>query len=54
VAAPFQLTKESKLTIGFAYTKGSGAYIKSGSTPKYENTLAVGRGVVSVSYSYAF
>jgi hypothetical protein len=54
VAAPFQLTKESKLTVGFAYTKGSGAYIKSGSMPKYENTLAVGRGVVSVSYSYAF
>jgi hypothetical protein len=54
VAAPFQLTKESKLTIGYAYTKGDGAYTKVGSAPKSENTLAVGRGVVSVSYSYAF
>ena len=53
-AAPFQLTKESKLTVGFAYTKGAGAYTKVGSTPKSENTLAVGRGVVTVSYSYAF
>ena len=54
VAAPFQLTKESKLTVGFAYTKGDNAYVKAGSAPKFINTSAVGRGVVTVSYSYAF
>ncbi len=54
VAAPFQLTKESKLTVGFAYTKGDGAYTKVGSAPKSVNTSAVGRGVISLSYSYSF
>ncbi len=54
VAAPFQITKESKLTVGFAYTEGRDAYAKQGSSPKAVNTLAVGRGVVTVSYSYAF
>jgi uncharacterized protein (TIGR02001 family) len=54
VAAPFQLTKESKLTVGFAYTEGRDAFTKQGNTPKGANSLAVGRGVVTVSYSYAF
>jgi len=54
VAAPFQITKESKLTVGFAYTEGRDAFAKQGSARKAANTLAVGRGVVSVSYSYAF
>lgn len=54
VAAPFQLTKESKLTVGFAYTEGRDAYAKQGRSPKVSNSLAVGRGVVTVSYTYAF
>lgn len=54
VAAPFQITKESTLTVGFAYTEGRDAYAKQGTRPKSANTLAVGRGVVTVSYSYAF
>jgi hypothetical protein len=54
VAAPFQLTKESKVTLGYAYTKGDSAYVKTGSAPKSSNTSAVGRGVVTISYSYAF
>jgi len=54
VAAPFQLTKESKLTVGFAYIEGRDAFIKQGSSPKGANSLAVGRGVVTISYSHAF
>ena len=54
VAAPFQITKESKLTVGFAYTEGTSAQVKQGNAPKSSNPLAVGRGVVTVSYSYAF
>lgn len=54
VAAPFQLTKESKLTVAFAYTEGTSAHTKQGTAPKTPNSLAVGRGVVTVSYSYAF
>ena len=46
VASPFQITKESKLTLGFAYTEGTSAYTKQGSAAKAVNSFAVGRGVV--------
>lgn len=54
VAAPFQLNKASKLTLGFAYTKGSSNFLKQGSAGKIANTAAVGRGVVTISYAYTF
>ena len=54
VSLPFAITKESKLTVGFAYTKGSGNFLKAGSPPKVENTAAVSRGVVTLSYAYTF
>ena len=54
VATPFQITKESKLTLGFAYTEGTSAYTKQGTSGKSVNGLAVGRGVVTVAYTYAF
>ena len=53
VSAPFAL-KVGKLTVGFAYTEGSSNFYKQGSAPKVENTAAVGRGVLSVSYAYTF
>ena len=54
VAAPFQITPNSKLTVGFAYSEGRKAYTKAGSFGKTPNSLAIGRGVASVSYSIAF
>lgn len=54
VAAPFQLTPTSKLTIGFAYTEGTKAYTKAGSFGKTPNSLALGRGVATLSYSLSF
>lgn len=54
VAMPFQVTASSKLTVGFAYTKGSNNYVKIGTTPRFANTTAVGRGVVTVSYALTF
>ena len=54
VAAPFQITPKSKLTLGFAYTEGKKAYTKAGNFGKTPNSLAIGRGVVTVSYAYAF
>jgi uncharacterized protein (TIGR02001 family) len=54
VAAPFQVTKDSKLTVGFAYTKGSNNYFKQGTDGKSANTAAVGRGVITISYGYTF
>jgi len=54
VTLPFEITKTSKLIIGAAYTKGSGNFIKTGTTPKFENTAAVGRGVFSIAYTVSF
>jgi uncharacterized protein (TIGR02001 family) len=54
VAAPFAITKQSKLTVGFAYTEGSGNYFKQGKTPRSQNSAAVGRGVATISYAYTF
>lgn len=54
VTLPYQITSNSKLSIGLAYTKGESNFLKQGTTPKYENTAAVGRGVVTVSYALTF
>jgi uncharacterized protein (TIGR02001 family) len=54
VTMPYQITKNSKFVVGFAYTRGDDAFVKQGSTPKFGNSLAVGRGVVSVSYAWTF
>jgi uncharacterized protein (TIGR02001 family) len=54
VAVPFQVTPKSRVTVGFAYTEGRKAYLKSGNDAKTSNAGAVGRGVASVSYSYTF
>lgn len=54
VSVPFQLTANSKLTLGFAYVRGYDNFTKQASFPKVENSLAVGRGVVSLAYSMSF
>jgi len=54
VAAPFTVSANSKLTVGFAYTKGSDNYVKIGTDHKQLNTAAVGRGVVTISYAITF
>lgn len=54
VAVPFQLTPTSRLTLGVAYTEGRKAYTKAGEFGKTPNSLAVGRGVVTLTYSRTF
>jgi uncharacterized protein (TIGR02001 family) len=54
VSMPFAIGKSGKLSIGYAYTKGSGNYFKQGMDPKVENTAAVGRGVLTLSYAITF
>jgi uncharacterized protein (TIGR02001 family) len=54
VSAPFQIAPNQKLTVGFAYTEGRRAFTKQGTLPRSNNSLAVGRGVVSVSYAFTF
>ena len=52
---PFQIVKDSqKLSIGWAYTKGTDNFLKQGSAPKFENTGAAGRGVATVSWGWTF
>jgi uncharacterized protein (TIGR02001 family) len=54
VAMPFAVGKNGKVTVGVAYTKGSNNFYKQGSFPKSENTAAIGRGVVTISYAITF
>jgi uncharacterized protein (TIGR02001 family) len=54
VALPFQINKESKFTIGWAYTKGSSNFLKQGTAPKVANSAAVSRGVLTLSYAITF
>jgi uncharacterized protein (TIGR02001 family) len=54
VAAPFQITRNSKLTVGVSYTEGFKAFTKQGTDPKLSNSYAVGRGVASISYALSF
>jgi uncharacterized protein (TIGR02001 family) len=54
VTAPFQVTKDTKLSIGYAYTEGSGNYFKQGTAGKVVNTAAVSRGVVTISCAITF
>jgi hypothetical protein len=54
LSAPFQITKNQKVTAGFAYTEGRNAFSKQGTFPRSTNPLAVGRGVVTLSYAFSF
>ena len=54
VALPFQLSAGLKLTVGYAYTRGSDVRLKAGALPPMANPAAVGRGVLSVALAYTF
>jgi hypothetical protein len=54
VSLPFAVTKESKLTVGWAYTEGRDNFLKQGPSPKAANPAAIGRGVFTVSYAWTF
>ena len=53
VSAPFKVGKNSTLSLGYAYTKGTGNYLKVGNEPQ-QSTGVAGHGVVTVSYSLSF
>jgi hypothetical protein len=54
VAAPFTISRSAKLSVGFAYTAGSGNYVRQGSASKVKNAAAIGRGVFTLSYAWTF
>lgn len=51
VSVPFQITATSKLALSLAYTEGRNNFYQHGSEPKVPNEDAVGRAVVSLSYT---
>jgi uncharacterized protein (TIGR02001 family) len=54
VAMPFQVNATTKITLGYAYTEGRNAYTKQGALGRSPNSLAIGRGVVTVSAAFSF
>lgn len=54
VTVPYQINTATKLSVGYAYTQGTDAYIKQVGSPKSSNSEAVGRGVLSVSLAWTF
>ncbi len=54
VSLPYQVSKDSKVQIGWAYTTGSHNFLKQGTAGKIRNAAAIGRGVVTLSYSVTF
>lgn len=54
VSAPYAITKNSTLTAGIAYTKGTQNYFKHATFPRTKNQAAAGRAVFSVSYTYSY
>lgn len=54
VTVPYQVTRTSRVSLGFAYTRGTDNYFKQGTAPKVPNSGAVGRGVVTLSYAVTF
>ena len=54
LSMPFQVSKESKIVLGLQYTKGSDAYTKQGNSGKSVNSLAVGKTVGTIGYSFSF
>jgi hypothetical protein len=51
---PLQLTRRSRLTVGWAYAEGFDNTLQAGSGSRRGNPLAAGRGVVSVAYAWTF
>jgi hypothetical protein len=54
VSLPFQIDKATKFVVGWAYTEGTGAYLKQGTLPRVDNSESVGRGVATASLNYTF
>lgn len=54
VAAPFQITRISKVTVGVAYTEGRNGFSKQGALPQVPRSLVAGRGVLTIDYSLSF
>jgi hypothetical protein len=54
VTLPYQIARNGRVSLGFAYTRGSGNFAKQGAAPKTINPAAAGRGVVTLGYSLNF
>ncbi|HEY4248008.1 MAG TPA: TorF family putative porin [Lacunisphaera sp.] len=54
VSLPYQVSKDSKVLIGWAYTTGSKNFLKQGIAGKTTNAATIGCGIATMSYSVTF
>lgn len=54
LSLPYQVTKASKVMIGWAYAKGSHNFLKQGPAGKTRNAATIACGVVTLGYSVTF
>jgi uncharacterized protein (TIGR02001 family) len=54
VSAPYAIAANQKLTLGVAYHEGINNKFSSDGSPTVSNALAMGRAVISASYSFSF
>jgi hypothetical protein len=54
VAMPYQITSNGTVTLGFTYVKGTGNTLTPSPTPRRPLPAAMGRGVVSLSFSLSY
>jgi uncharacterized protein (TIGR02001 family) len=54
LSVPFQISPNSKLTLGWTYAEGWQHKLKQGAAAMYTDPLQAARGVVSVNYSFSF
>jgi uncharacterized protein (TIGR02001 family) len=54
ISLPYQVTKASKVVIGWAYAKGSHNFLKQGPAGKTRNAATIACGVVTLGYSVTF
>lgn len=54
VTVPYQITRRSKVSAGFAYTEGTDGHLKQGIAPRMPNPSVAHRGFVTFQYSVTF
>jgi len=54
VSLPYQVSKDSKVLIGWEYTAGARNFVKKGIAGKTRNAATIGCGVLTLSYSVTF
>jgi hypothetical protein len=54
VTLPFQVAAATKVSVGYAYSRGFDAWVQSGRLPRAPNPLAAGRGIFTAAVLFTF